>query len=209
MSTSPVFGPLPCDSFLRPVTPAPILDRVFPRAAFVPVPAPVAAPSVATRVTSASRCEASLAITLEREMRGLRPGSTFGFGGIGGLNTDGVARPAAEPDLTMLSAAAVSDIGGHIVAGLGGWLKTFLGGERGDCGLFVICPSAGLEGARRGVTSLCVFVLDMPDLIEFVFSVCELPWVRVRLATLARELAVGAISVEDGRDLTILPGAFT
>ena len=141
-------GPLP-DSFLRPVTPAPILDRVFPRAAFVPVPAPVAVPAAATRVTSASRCEASLAITLEREMRGLRPGSTFGFGGIGGLNTDDLdsAGPAAEPRLTMLSAAAVSDIGGRIVAGLGGWLKTFPGGERGDNGLFVICPNAGLEGA--------------------------------------------------------------
>jgi len=53
-----------------------------------------------------------------------------------------------------------------------------------------------------------MFALGMPALIEFVVSVCEVPWVRVRLATLARELAVGAISVEDGRDLTVLPGAF-
>ena len=159
-------------------------------------------------VPSASRCEASLAITLEREIRGLRPGSTFGFGGIGGLDSIGFApNDSATPGLTTVSAAAVSDIGGRIEAKLGGWLKTLPSGGRGDSGLrgpFVICPSAGLKGPGRGLAC----VLDASVFVELSFSARGVPWTRVRLAAFARELAVGAMSVEDSRDLAMLPRAF-
>lgn len=110
INTSPDFAP-PRDSRVLPETPAPILDRVLPRDA--PAPAPKA-------VASAARCDASLAMTLEREMRGLRPGNTLGFGGIGGFDDDDAAGPTSTPDLTILSAAAVRDIGERIVAGLSG-----------------------------------------------------------------------------------------
>lgn len=110
INTSPDFAP-PRDSRVLPETPAPILDRVLPRDA--PTPAPKA-------VASAARCDASLAMTLEREMRGLRPGNTLGFGGIGGFDDDDAAGPTSMPDLTILSAAAVRDIGERIVAGLSG-----------------------------------------------------------------------------------------
>lgn len=53
-------------------------------------------------------------MTLEREMRGLRPGNTLGFGGTGGFDDDD------DDALTILSAAAVRDIRGRIVPGLGG-----------------------------------------------------------------------------------------
>ena len=144
---------------------------------------------------------------MEREIRGLRPGSTFGFGGIGGLDSNGFApNDSATPGLTTVSAAAVSDIGGRIEAKLGGWLKTLPSGGRGDSGLrgpFVICPSAGLKGPGRGLAC----VLDAPVFVELSFSARGVPWTRVRLAALARELAVGAINVEDSRDLAMLPGA--
>lgn len=53
---------------------APILDLVFP----MPVPLAKDEPDVA-------RCDANLAMTFDREMRGFRPGSTFGLTGMGGF----------------------------------------------------------------------------------------------------------------------------
>ena len=92
-------------------------------------------------------------------------------------------------------------------AKLGGWLKTLPNGGRSDSGLrgsFVICPSGGLKGEGRGLAC----ALDAPVFIELSFSARGVPWTRVRLAALARELAVGAMSVEDSRDLAMVPGAF-
>lgn len=80
-------------------------------------------------------------------------------------------------------------------------------GERGDCGLqvpFVIWPSAGLDGTGRRVASFPALVA--PPLTEPAFSL----WREAgcRAVILARELAVGAISVEEGRVLPVFPAGF-
>jgi hypothetical protein len=69
--------PSPVLAIFAPATlclfPAPMLDRVLPLAAF-DIDDP-----------DAARCDASFAITFEREIRGFRPGSTFAFIGTGFL----------------------------------------------------------------------------------------------------------------------------
>lgn len=44
----------------------------------------------------ASRCEANFAITFPLDIRGRRPGITFGFGGIGGFTVTSVTAAAAR-----------------------------------------------------------------------------------------------------------------
>lgn len=44
----------------------------------------------------ASRCEANFAITFPLDIRGRRPGITFGFGGIGGFVVASVTAAAAR-----------------------------------------------------------------------------------------------------------------
>lgn len=78
---SPAALPLPIFAPPKLRLCAPILDRVLP-------------PEVMVVVAEASRCDANLAITFDREMRGLRPGSTFGLGGMGGFC---VSDTAADP----------------------------------------------------------------------------------------------------------------
>lgn len=75
-------------------------------------------PAVALELAPAALCEASLAITLEREIRGLRPGRTFAFGGIDGFTGEDDVPRADRP--TILVAAVVRDIGGPTGGGLRG-----------------------------------------------------------------------------------------
>lgn len=169
MSTSPPPAP---DTTRWPLTApidrrgaAPMLERARP-----------AEPALARELPETLRCWPSFAMTLEREMRGLRATSALGFGGTA------CARSALAPAVSdMFSFAPVVD------ATLGddsGWLKILVGrvpvvgGLRGERA-FVICwsvragdvgcsPTAARPGARPA-TTLCRF---------------------------ARELAVGAMSVE-------------
>lgn len=137
-------------------------------------------------------------------MRGFLPGMTLGFGGSGGLE-DEVAPVAGS----KLWAAAVSDICGCTIVGLDGWPDILSAGKHGDggrLGLFVIWPSAVLEGAGRGDAS-CILESKVPAaaLMDPVFSLREVAGILGRLFVLASELTVGAISVEDVLDLTRLP----
>lgn len=63
---------------------------------------------LATDDPDAARCDANRAMTLEREMRGLRPGSTLGFIGMGGFIVEATAPSETIPSLAE---------------GLSGWLK--------------------------------------------------------------------------------------
>lgn len=101
---------LPYDCPALPATSAPMLERTLPLAlsvrAFALEPAPPAL------------CEASLAITLEREIRGLRPGRTFAFGGTGIFDDEhGFSSPAWP---AILVAAVANDMGGRAASGLRG-----------------------------------------------------------------------------------------
>ena len=71
-------------------------------------------PALALEPAPAALCEASFAITLEREIRGLRPGRTFAFGGTGGFTGD------EDFWRTMVVAAVVNDMGGRAEGGLRG-----------------------------------------------------------------------------------------
>ena len=71
ITLSPVAIPFPI--FAPPKLLAPILDRIL----LLPVPA--------IDDPDAARCDASFAITFEREMRGFRPGSAFGLIGRRGF----------------------------------------------------------------------------------------------------------------------------
>jgi hypothetical protein len=97
---SPPLAP-PWDWLALPATPAPMLERTLPPALSVP--------ALALEPEPAALCEASLAITLDREIRGLRPGRTFAFSGAGGFAGEEDFCSAAWP--TMVVAAVVNDMG--------------------------------------------------------------------------------------------------
>ena len=97
---------------------APILERVR-----VPAPEPDGEPRDEP-CAAAARCAPSFAMTLEREMRGLRAMSCFGFGG----STAG--RGIFDGELMIVAAAAVSD--GWPYAGDAGDSEPGRGGEGED-----------------------------------------------------------------------------
>ena len=88
---------------------------------------------------AAALCAPSFAMTREREMRGLRATSCFGFGG----STVGRGILDGELSAMIIAAAAPSDgppatddAGEDIVRFVSGWLKMRVG--RGDIGLLAV-----------------------------------------------------------------------
>ena len=99
----------------------------------------VSAAAVPVPCAAAARCAPSFAMTREREMRGLRATSCFGFGG----STVGRGILDGELSAMIIAAAAPSDVppatddaGEDIVRFVSGWLKMRVG--RGDIGLLAV-----------------------------------------------------------------------
>lgn len=82
------------------------------------LPPDLGVPALALALAPAALCDASFAITLERETRGLRPGRTFVCGERGDFAGEVGFPLAGWP--TMLVAAAVKDMGSSVGSGLRG-----------------------------------------------------------------------------------------
>jgi hypothetical protein len=143
---------------------------------------------------AAARCAPSLAITREREMRGLR---AYCCGLVDARSGLVVERP---PEVARALAAAVSEVGrtggGTASSGV---LNILLACP--PHGLFVIASRAELRGG--GVLARCATMLPVLDLATAP--------VAVGLRVFARELAVGANSLEVGLNMVaaalLLPSA--